>query len=191
MVNFSNFHRLDPAAREVAIELLANADHDKASSFISFTYRWMAFNGWMSAVTLEYTDRAMINALVESARLVDAHDNLIAAAGEYAELLKDFAAMWPVFNVRDVRAKLGYDAFRELDRAALLATDVKRQPYGWKPGETPTWEQNLRTIYQVRCNLFHGEKSPQSMRDRKLVAASNGILRAFIGETGCFNWYDL
>jgi hypothetical protein len=51
-------------------------------------------------------------------------------------------------------------------------------------------EQLLRTIYQVRCNLFHGEKSPQSFRDRDLVFASDRILARFIAATDCFDWYD-
>jgi len=191
MLNFSNFHRLDPAARDVTIELLADADHHQPPSFMSFTYRWMAFNGWMSAVTLEDKDWAMINTMAASPRLIAAHDQLMEAVAAYRELVGDFAAKWPVLNVRDVRAKLGYDAFRQLDRPALLATNVKRQPEAWVVGGAPTWEQLLRAIYQVRCNLFHGEKSPQSMRDRELVIASDHILRAFINGTDCFNWSDL
>lgn len=42
----------------MAIDLLANAEVQQAS-FMSFIYRWMAFNGWMSAVTLKDTDREM------------------------------------------------------------------------------------------------------------------------------------
>jgi hypothetical protein len=49
----------------------------------------------------------------------------------------------------------------------------------------------LRTIYQVRCNLFHGEKSPQNLRDRDLVVAADRILAHFLTATGCFDWYDL
>ncbi|WP_112311855.1 hypothetical protein [Pseudogemmobacter bohemicus] len=82
-----------------------------------------------------------------------------------------------MLNVRSVRAKLGFGAFRQYDRAALLALcaaeNVKQQPAVWIAGGHPSWEQLLRTIYQVRCNLFHGEKSPQSFRDRYLVFASD------------------
>jgi hypothetical protein len=49
----------------------------------------------------------------------------------------------------------------------------------------PTWEQVLRTIYQVRCNLFHGQKSPENARDGELILKSHMILRAFLAETGC------
>jgi len=194
MVSFSNFHRLDPAARDVAIELLANAD-GQPPSFMAFVYRWMAFNGWMSAVTLGESDREMIDALAAAPRLVDAYDQLMAGDAAFAEAVTAFAAMWPVLNVKSVRAKLGYAAFNQHHRPALLAlcaaNNVRQQPQGWVAGSVPSWEQLLRTVYQVRCNLFHGEKSPQSFRDYELVTGSDKILARFIVRTGCFDWYDL
>lgn len=194
MVSFSNFQRLDPAARDLARELLANAEH-QPRSFIAFIYRWMAFNGWMSAVTLRDTDAAMIAAYAAAPRLVEAYDQLLANDADFRNMVDEFAALWPVLNVRSVRAKLGYDAFWQHDRAELLAlcaaANVKQQPVGWVNGDQPSWEQLLRTIYQVRCNLFHGEKSPQAFRDRDLVFASDRILAHFIAATGCFDWYDL
>jgi hypothetical protein len=194
MVNFSNFQQLDPAARDVAIELLGNADR-QLPSLIAFVYRWMAFNGWMSAVTLGDSDREMIDALAAAPRLIDAYDRLMAGDAAFVKMVEAFAAMWPVLNVRSVRAKLGYAAFRQHDRPALLAlcaaNKVKQQPQVWVAGSVPNWEQLLRTIYQVRCNLFHGEKSPQAFRDYELVTASDKILAHFIAATGCFGWYDL
>lgn len=194
MVSFNNFARLDPAARDVAIDLLANAE-GQPPSFMAFIYRWMAFNGWMSAVTLEDSDAAMINALVAAPRLVAAHDQFMADDPAYRQMVDDFAALWPVLNVHDVRKKLGYDAFRQFDRPALMAActaaKVKQRPADWVAGTVPDWEALLRTIYQVRCNLFHGEKSPQSFRDRDLVFASDQILARFLEATGCFDWHDL
>ena len=194
MVSFSNFHRLDPAARDVAIELLTNAN-GLPPSFMAFMYRWMAFNGWMSAVTLKDTDREMIDAFVAAPRLIDASDQLMDGDPEFRKMVTEFTALWPVLNVRSVRAKLGYDAFHQYDRAPLLALcaseNVRQQPLGWVAGGHPSWEKLLRTIYQVRCNLFHGEKSPQSFRDYDLVIASDRILAHFIAAMGCFDWYDL
>jgi hypothetical protein len=93
-----------------------------------------------------------------------------------------------------VRKKLGRDAFWRLQRdeftAACEASNVKRQPAVWTAGDIPSWEQLLRTIYQVRCNLFHGEKSPQNLRDRQLILKSDGILRMFLAETGCLGWHE-
>jgi hypothetical protein len=36
--------------------------------------------------------------------------------------------------------------------------------------------QILAAIYQVRCNLFHGQKDPGNSHDRELVELSFGIL---------------
>jgi hypothetical protein len=35
-------------------------------------------------------------------------------------------------------------------------------------------------LYQVRCSLLHGNKDPNSIRDRALVTASNAILAAVL-----------
>lgn len=192
MVRFSNFLRLDPSVRDTALHLLGNAACQQ--SFMSFIYRWMAFNGWMSAITLEDTDAAMINALVAAPRLVGAYQQLRANDAEFRQVVDEFTALWPVLNVRSARDKLGYGTFWENDRATLLqlcaAAKVRQQPTQWVPDNEPTWEQLLRTIYQVRCNLFHGEKSPQAIRDRDLVAASDRTLAKFIDASGCFDWTD-
>lgn len=194
MVSFSNFHRLNPAARYVAIELLANAD-GQPPSFMAFVYRWMGFNGWMSAVTLGDSDREIIDALAAAPRLIDGYDQLTARDAAFAEAVTAFAAMWPVLNAKSVRAKLGYAAFNHHDRPALLAlcaaNNVRQQPRRWMARSVPSWEQLLRAIYQVRCNLFHGEKSPQAFRDDELVTGSDKILARFIAGTGCFDWHDL
>lgn len=194
MVSFSNFQSLDPAARDLVLELRTAADF-QPSPFTSFFYRWMAFDGWMSAITLAATDAAMIRALVASPRLVDAYQQLIDDDEQFRLFVEDFSALWPVLNVRDVRTKLGHDAFHRHDRAALLAAcvaaNVKQQPERWVLGAMPTWKQVLNVIYQVRCNLFHGEKSPQNRRDHHLVIAADQVLSRFTTSTRCFEWNDL
>lgn len=194
MAKFSNFQILEPEAKDLVAELLENADRQR-SAFMSFMNVWMAFNGWMASVTEGETDAAMLRNLVCERRLINAYDELMANNRQFRRMIEDFAAMWPVLNVRDVRKKLGRDAFRRFDNrdeliAAGRAADVKQQPSVWAAGEEPTWEQVLRTIYQVRCNLFHGEKSPQNVRDRRLILKSDRILRAFLAETDCLSWYD-
>lgn len=193
MLNYSNFHRLDPAARDVALELEAQAD-GQSNAFMSFVFRWMAFNGWMAAVTQQDSDRKMIDAFAEAPRLIAAFDAKMADDVAFRALVQTFAAMWPVLSVQDVRKKLGFDAFHRFERPELLAEctakNVKQRPAAWVPGTLPVWSQVLRSVYQVRCNLFHGEKSPQNGRDYDLVVTSDRLLRAFVGDSGCFGWYD-
>jgi hypothetical protein len=192
LVSFNNFRALDPETADLARELIDAAG--KSSAFSCFTSLWMGFNGWMESVTDADSDAKMIAALANHQRLSDAYDDLMKRCPDFRERVEIFAAMWPVLNVRDVRRKLGRDAFWRFSREELmkevLHQGVKLQPVGWSDGDAPTWAQILRTIYAVRCNLFHGSKSPQNYRDHELVVACDQVLRMFIERTGCFEWHD-
>jgi hypothetical protein len=160
---------------------------------MSFMSLWMGFNGWMESVTEAANDALMISAIADNRRVTDEYEHLMESP-DFRRRVIAFSEVWPVLNVRDVRRRLGRDAFWAESRAELLVRcrreDVKMQPLGWAEGDVPTWPQLLRTIYCVRCNLFHGAKSPQHARDRELVRHSDRILRMFIERTGCFGWYD-
>lgn len=191
MVNFGHFRTLDPETADLARELIDGNDV-RRSAFSSFVNLWMGFNGWMECVTDAPNDAEMIAALASHQRLVDAYVDLMEHSPDFHQHVEIFAAMWPVLNVRDVRRKLGRDAFWRYSREELmeevLRHRVKLQPVGWIAGGVPTWPQVLRTVYTVRCNLFHGSKSPQNYRDHELVVASDQILRMFIERTACFEW---
>jgi len=193
MVCFSHFRTLDPETADLARELIDASDVQR-SAFSSFVNLWMGFNGWMECVTDAATDAEMITALANHPRLTDAYDGLLANSPDFREKVETFAQMWPVLNVRDVRRKLGRDAFWRYSREELMTEvlrhGVKLQPLNWAAGATPTWAQLLRTIYTIRCNLFHGTKSPENFRDHELVVASDRILRMFIAGSGCFEWND-
>lgn len=193
MVSFSDFHTLDPEAADLARELLANAERQR-SAFMSFVNIWMAFNGWMESVTGASTDARMIEMVAENRRLYETFEALLNGQPDFRRQVVRFAGEWPVINVRDAHRKLGRDAFFRFDRDEFLEQcrrhDVKSQPAGWIHGGMPTWPQVLRTVYAVRCNLFHGSKSPQNRRDRDLVRHSDRVLRCFIQESGCFEWHD-
>lgn len=194
MVQFDNFLRLDPEAADLAQELFDTAENQNAT-FSSFVIRWMGFNGWMECVTGADTDAAMIRALSNHQRLSDTYDAIMQDYPEFREQVEHFASLWPVLNVRDVRKKLGRDAFNRYSREELMEQvieqGVKLQPVGWVDGNVPTWSQLLSTIYSVRCNLFHGSKSPQNRRDRKIIGYCDNIIRLFIIHSGCFRWYDI
>lgn len=52
--------------------------------------------------------------------MTDAYCELLDRHPEFRDRVMAFADMWPVLNVRDVRKKLGYDAFWQMDRDALF-----------------------------------------------------------------------
>lgn len=192
MVNFTNFRTLDPETADLTRDLIENADRQR-SSFMSFVSLWMGFNGWMESVTEAPNDAAMITAIADNRKVTDAYNELMETP-EFSRRVMAFARMWPVLNVRDVRKKIGREAFWIEDREELLERcsreGVKYQPLGWTEGDVPTWAQLLRTIYCIRCNLFHGAKSPQNLRDRELILKADRTLRLFIESSGCFDWYD-
>ncbi|NDZ12780.1 hypothetical protein C7T35_10485 [Variovorax sp. WS11] len=193
MTSFDNFRFLNPESADLARELV-DASERQRSAFSSFSNAWMAFNGWMECVTEAETDAAMITALADHRRVGDAYTDLLRNDSEFEKDVMTFAAMLPVLNVRDVRRKLGRDAFLKWDRAELLdevsRATVKHQPVGWVKGSVPTWPQILRAMYAVRCNLFHGSKSSENSRDHAIVVACERILRRFIDRTKCFEWHD-
>jgi hypothetical protein len=193
MPNFNNFQMLNPEAADLARELI-HAPEGLRSDFGSFANAWMSFNGWMECVTEAANDAEMIAALVGHKRLSDTFDDLMERFPDFHAQVQAFAAMWPVINVRDARRKLGRDALWRFSRTELMEEvmrkGVKLQPVGWNDGSPPTWSQLLGTIYGVRCNLFHGAKSPQNSRDHSLVVACDKILRLFIEHSCCFDWHD-
>jgi hypothetical protein len=191
-VSFNNFRTLNPETCDLARELI-DANLDQRSAFSSFMGVWMAFNGWMECVTDAANDAQMIAALADHDRLTDAYETLERDSAEFRDEVGMFASMWPVLNVRDVRRKLGRNALWRYTSEQLTSEihhqRVKYQPEGYDGGR-PTWAQLLRTIYLVRCNLFHGSKSPQNYRDHQLVVACDHVLRLFIEGTGCLDWSD-
>lgn len=193
MVTFSNFRVLNPESADLARELI-NADAQERSAFSSFMTLWMGFNGWMECVTDLHTDAQMIAAFANHVRLTDAYDALMEQDADFRSDISTLASMWPVLNVRDVNRKLGRDAFRNYGDhelwVAVAREGIKHEPQGWIAGSIPTWQQLLRTIYCIRCNLFHGAKSPQGFRDHHLVVGCDKVLRTFIERTNCLEWYD-
>lgn len=68
MLSFSHFHELDPDAYRVTMELHARAEREELA--IAFVFRWMAFNGWMAAVSGEERDFAMIATMATEQRIM-------------------------------------------------------------------------------------------------------------------------
>lgn len=192
MVAFSNFVRLENERREVTHDLLQHARRER-TAFGSFASVWFAFNGWMECVTDASTDAAMITAIADNARMTAEYAQLMQDS-DFQRNVREFSSRWPVVNVRDARRKFGPDVFLISSREEIIRrceeSDIKMQPVGWTNGETPTWAHVIKSIYMIRCNLFHGAKSPSNLHDRRLVRDSEVILTKFIERSDCFNWND-
>ena len=85
-----------------------------------------------------------------------------------------FAAWQPVVEAHN--ANRGRDTYRQAI-VALTTPGVwnyRRNAYQ-TIGPTSESVETMETVYQVRCNLFHGRKSPTNSRDAQLIGAASRI----------------
>jgi hypothetical protein len=66
------------------LSFIENADRQR-SAFMSFVNVWMAFNGWMAAVTERETDADLIRDFAANARLGKALGEKVGASGKRLE----------------------------------------------------------------------------------------------------------
>ena len=100
-----------------------------------------------------------------------------------------FADLWLIFKAQDIRRhvnqwqnfnnRIDYINFY-YQRAIDFKPDCSRFHTHEQGEEIPRdWPHTLHTIYQIRCNLFHGEKSPHSEMDANIVNNAFDVLLAF------------
>ena len=130
-----------------------NEPVDDADRFISL---WIAFNGWLKREYGENTnDREMIEKAKGNKTLKEIFEKL-------SDGNKDFK-----INLRQL---MGY-----------IVIDMRDPSNEQRERKcTGDFESFLDTIYQIRCNLFHGRKSfEEDKKDRELVTLALKLLRPF------------
>jgi len=160
-------------------------------SFDAFTRLWTGFNNWGMRVTEADFDADMIRQLADSPALNAAFAELLAADNQGVSYARVFAKFWPIFNVKDLRKKGLRHQFHELERPEyvrkMLDANVQRAPQGNFDRDKPTWHDSIRAIYQVRCNLIHGEKGDSS-EDNHIVEGAYRVLLSFIDGVDLYSW---
>lgn len=193
MVSFSQFQQLHPEARRLTLDLFEGSDSE--DPFYGFALLWMSFNGWMSAVAGPAPDAHMISDLAANPRLMTAFNELASGSVRFRDTVDEFASWWPIFDSQTARKYLRRRLYEVHDREdfyqlAFPDERIRRRPREWAPGNAPRWGDLLQAIYQVRCNLFHGTKSPVNWGDSALVRMSHQTLRMFVTRSGLYDWYD-
>jgi hypothetical protein len=197
-VQFDLFANGSPLGRDLVLHWHRRAkvagDQEYPDSFDAFTRLWTAFNNWGMRVTEADTDADMIRALAESPPLNKAFAELYADDNKLRTYARTFARFWPIFNVKDLRKKKLRYKYMNLERSEyvkkLLGAHVKHAPRGTFDRDKPTWNATLRTIYQVRCNLIHGEKGDSS-EDYHIVEGAyrtNSTCLSSISATNISSW---
>jgi hypothetical protein len=153
----------DKIMQETEIKNLIKAWHarskrerDKISKFV---FLWFCFNAWLAYRSGENKDREMVNSLKRRggkvSDLVSRYDEALGSSwfeGKIEELKR-------LSPIQDPRGR----------GAPVNINDVCN------------FGQICEAIYRIRCNLFHGGKTPTSNRDVKLVTVAGEILEKWVG----------
>lgn len=180
MIDFQRFEALRPEARGVVFNLLEQSQ-DARRPFERFMFLWMSFNGWMNCVTNGDFEARMIEELASDLALAAAFERIVLG-GDNAGIIHEFAEWWPIFDVKSIRKVVGIDGLYqhqyrdEFLEAHSANPKVKRKPERWVAGHRPRWEDLVWAIYQVRCNLFHGDKASSNPGDVEIVRLAHGAM---------------
>lgn len=143
-------------------------NHDP--SYVRFLAHWMAFN-WLYSEEHDSLESNTETALIR--RYVFHHIDLL-------ERVTDFRDQMYKPLLREKVEGMGlwkYDNSLETDWPEINYRDLCNE-------NLPKKRRILAlfmTMYQVRCNLFHGQKNPNCARDRELVNATAIILEHYLG----------
>lgn len=143
------------------LALSVQGDFDRKDPFLRFIAAWLAFNSLYAEqfCTID-GDRRQVMAFAEDERGRAAHARLVKGNPEYAEAITVLGC----HEVRDIRSGKG----RKIDSPEVLA-------------------EVLACVYQVRCNLIHGGKHRENVRDRDLAHAGYVVTANLVSVyfTGC------
>jgi hypothetical protein len=127
-----------------------------------FIHSWIGFNAVYGAVT----------GVTERDRLMNAVRRLVQPE-EAARILAQVKAASDYFSELppgDMRRDRDHPRFREQSIEDLrIVNDEVAEP-------VERLAHLMSVVYRIRCNLIHGSKDPENVRDRRLVTASQQIL---------------
>lgn len=134
--------------------LASGGEIERGDIFFRFVAVWIAFNAlYASLHSHEEGDWNQVRSFAGEPEAIDRHRDLLKMDTEYrdkVEVLKHRGVYDPISGKR-----------RKIRKERNL-TEV------------------ASCLYQVRCNLFHGEKMPENPRDKNLVDASYIIVSKLI-----------
>ena len=137
--------------RNIALEWYQYGLERKDDFFMRFMMHWIAFN-WLYSSEDGPSEREKIRSYYEkNLNRFDKYDPFSSADIDIFERSPVLDGKTAMPNDRD------YDGVKRENAKSLLMS-----------------------IYQVRCNLFHGSKSLRIDRDRELVRASANILEGYL-----------
>jgi len=140
---------------ELIIDWFKRSQGEKVKIFTifdQFISLWFAFNSWGTYKSKKDRDRDMLHWVKRNTRLPQIFEELIE-------------------NDPDFVAKL-----QKLSQYKVLDMRPGHQGESKSINDIRSLDQVLDVIYQIRCNLFHGQKSMIDPHDRELVELAFQIL---------------
>lgn len=131
-------------------------------AFDKFMYLWVSFDAWGKVASRKVSGRGVIDFCKTEKGLVGEHQRLLATDTEFAGNVARLKEMCPVRKIR-----------RRHNR--VLGEEVRIN-------DVANFGEVLETIYTIRNNFFHGDKSPNSTRDLELVELAFRILSKVFAE---------
>lgn len=129
-----------------------------------FVFLWICFNAVLTHESNKISDRGMIDWLKERGT----NRSAIGAAFKEATASEVFQR-----NLRSLVALAPIEDPRGINRAIRING----------PND---FSNIIEGIYRVRCNLFHGSKRADAVRDQKLIIVCSRLLSKWIGNTVAF-----
>jgi hypothetical protein len=131
-------------------------------AFDRFTYLWVSFDAWSKIASRGISGRGVINFCKTEKSLVAEHQRLLATDAEFAHNVARLKEMCPIRKITRRKKQLVGEEVRINNVAEF--------------GEV------LEAIYTIRNNFFHGDKSPNNVRDLELVELAFQILSRVFAE---------
>jgi hypothetical protein len=131
---------------------------EQTDPFMKFFMFYMCLDAWMTAESGKDRDEDKLNWLVNTPNTLKNHWNSIKNEAKFQSWLNGLLNESPIDDMRPSQ--------RNIHTVTL--------------SDTSDFSQVIQFIYQIRCNLFHGGKSPVNARDKQLVYLSGRILEQWI-----------
>jgi hypothetical protein len=151
---------------------------------------WFSYNNRAACCSDIDSDRRQCDAMASSSDLRMAFDALLDQNQAFAEQARRFYDLWPIFKAQEVRSlgveRVGSSRGELVDRYRTARPNINRQPecletHLERRERVPLdWPHTLFATYQVRCNLFHGEKAAHSEMAREIVDSALRTMIPFL-----------
>jgi hypothetical protein len=125
--------------------------------FIKFFMLYMCLDAWITSESEEEKDSKKLDWLINNENDLKKYWEEVKCGEQFQSWLNGFLQRGVVYDMRPKH------------RGEFISLT-----------NTDNFSQVVRFIYQIRCNLFHGEKSPVDSNDKQLVGWAGNILGKWI-----------